>query len=481
MSYYIIGIGGTGAKCVEALVHVAAAGLLKQRVSVLLVDPDIANGSLDRSIKTLDAYEEARRVISESDFIQVLIKPTTPRVWTPFEDELEPVFRDKFQYELLKDRQPAAAGLMDVLYSQQEKTASLKKGFLGRPSIGAAVLADSIDKRERPWKDFCSEINTDPSARVFLMGSIFGGTGAAGLPTIAKLLREWFKDRQSAQFQLGCLLMLPYFSFQPGDQEQLQARPEEFLLRSQAALDYYQTKQDQQTIYDAVYLLGSDTQASMGEHHLGAGPQRNPPHYLELYAATAAVHFFEHNTDREVKTYLIARNRGPELNWDSLPDGKDVFKWNFINLTRFAYAYLGYFYARLQEQLVRPSELKNTTWFRNFFQGEISQSAENELKQLADYCRRLLIWLAEVHGVEDELKVNLFNTRTYQVTANQELLFEKWKHLSPKYVELTRPAQLKPTLEEISKALDSYKPSQMPGTSGVSKFLYALHRECRAK
>lgn len=480
MSYYIVGIGGTGAKCVEALVHVAAAGLLKQSVSVLLVDPDIANGSLDRSIKTLDAYEEARHVISESHFIQVLIKPTTPRVWTPFEDELEPVFQDKFQYELLKDRQPAAAGLMDVLYSRQEKTASLKKGFLGRPSIGAAVLADSIDKSARPWKDFCSEINTDPSARVFLMGSIFGGTGAAGLPTIAKLLREWFKDKQSAQFRLGCLLMLPYFSFQSAnDQEQLQARPEEFLLRSQAALDYYQTKQDQQAIYDAVYLLGSDTQASMGEHHLGAGPQRNPPHYLELYAATAAVHFFEHNTDQEVKTYLIARNRGP-VNWESFPDGKGVFKWNFVNLTRFAYAYLSYFYPKLQTQLVNRSALKSTTWFRRFFQGEISQSAENELKQLVDYCRRLLIWLAEVHGVEDELKVNLFNTRIYQVTANQELLFG---NLSVSYPELTRPAQLQlnPTLEEISKALDRYDPRQMPGTSGVSKFLNALHQECRAK
>jgi hypothetical protein len=26
MSYYVIGIGGTGARCIEALIHLAAAG-----------------------------------------------------------------------------------------------------------------------------------------------------------------------------------------------------------------------------------------------------------------------------------------------------------------------------------------------------------------------------------------------------------------------------------------------------------------------
>jgi hypothetical protein len=33
MSYYVIGIGGTGAKCVEAFIHLCAAGLMPDNKS----------------------------------------------------------------------------------------------------------------------------------------------------------------------------------------------------------------------------------------------------------------------------------------------------------------------------------------------------------------------------------------------------------------------------------------------------------------
>ena len=42
---FFIGIGGTGAKCAEALIHLCAAGLGPDRCSIMLVDQDEPNGN----------------------------------------------------------------------------------------------------------------------------------------------------------------------------------------------------------------------------------------------------------------------------------------------------------------------------------------------------------------------------------------------------------------------------------------------------
>lgn len=51
MSYYLIGIGGTGARCMESFIHLNGAGLLKdnQAVNLLYVDADVSCGNLTRT------------------------------------------------------------------------------------------------------------------------------------------------------------------------------------------------------------------------------------------------------------------------------------------------------------------------------------------------------------------------------------------------------------------------------------------------
>ena len=45
MGYYAIGIGGTGAKCLESLIHLAAAGMMPDDndLCMFFVDPDEAS------------------------------------------------------------------------------------------------------------------------------------------------------------------------------------------------------------------------------------------------------------------------------------------------------------------------------------------------------------------------------------------------------------------------------------------------------
>ena len=58
----------------------------------------------------------------------------------------------------------------------------MDKGFRGHPSIGASIMAQTALGEDEPWKTFRALVKTDTDAKVFLAGSIFGGTGASGFP-----------------------------------------------------------------------------------------------------------------------------------------------------------------------------------------------------------------------------------------------------------------------------------------------------------
>ncbi len=478
----MIGIGGTGAKVVEALAHVLAAGVTEETVNILLVDPDVANGSLERCTQTLQVYRDARELtqMGEVGFLKAPVETTNPKVWSPFTDDAQPTFQRLFNYDSMGT---VAAGLLDVLYTQSEKTADLRKGFLGRPSIGATVMAEALDlEQDEPWKTWCGRMRNDRQAKIFIVGSVFGGTGAAGLPTFARLLADFLRDR-AGMYRLGCALMLPYFSFPPNaDPAQLQAKADEFILRSQAALNYYYQKLRQETgeTYQAVYLLGSEDQPPVGKNSLGAREQRNPPHYLELYAALAMMDFFNQPINADPHTHTIACENASQLTWASLP-AVNQFEAKFANLARFAYAYWGYFYPRLKAQIAGSRELDRVTWYINFFTKEDligKRTAETEavLDRVADYCKFFLLWLADLHQFTGDFRLGLFDTKAYTVTANREVSIpnDEYRRLYP-----VRNDKLPATFAKIGEVLNTRRAMESINVRGAARFLYALYQETR--
>ena len=109
--------------------------------------------------------------------------------------------------------------LYESLFTEQERTTNLDKGFRGHPAIGAAVMTEKMDINDEPWKTILPQINADKNAKIFLFASVFGGTGAAGFPTIARLLQaELHKDGEgNCIAKIGGALVLPYFQFPPAD------------------------------------------------------------------------------------------------------------------------------------------------------------------------------------------------------------------------------------------------------------------------
>ena len=92
MKNFIIGIGGTGAKCLEHLLHCCASGLGPEALWVGMVDQDEANGNVSRTKILLNKYinlrkslrDEAKHNLSKSsDFFKTNIRTDNDPVWLP--------------------------------------------------------------------------------------------------------------------------------------------------------------------------------------------------------------------------------------------------------------------------------------------------------------------------------------------------------------------------------------------------------------
>ena len=140
----------------------------------------------------------------------------------------------------------------------------------------------------RTWETFWADVeNTseEGGVRVFLAGSIFGGTGAAGIPTLgargcsgppAAVLGDRSDGRKRSKVRLGAALVLPYFTFDPGTTAgpQMFVTAADFPIATKAALHYYQTKP---LAFDDLYLVGDSLGQKSAASAPARGSRRTPP------------------------------------------------------------------------------------------------------------------------------------------------------------------------------------------------------------
>ena len=482
MGYYAIGIGGTGSKCLESLIHLAAAGMMpekKEELYVLFVDPDKANGSLERAVKTLECYKifSNNPQLAQPHLLQTKIDTVANPIFSPFDDgdDDKPRLGEFFDYAGLKLADDGAADLFEVLYSEKERTTRLHEGFRGHPSIGAAVMAQTVLGGNEPWKTFQAKVANDPDAKIFLAGSIFGGTGASGFPTIAKLIKDAL-DGKPITVQIGGALILPYFTFNDtNDDKQLRAKAEHFLMNTQAALEYYQ-RSDKDLVYDAIYLIGDDSQVQLKNFSLGGKAQQNAQHFIELYATLAAIHFFGNDGTADGVTQYFRLDRAIKpLNWADLPDGDGGVKIQskLRQLYHFSVVYLDIYKPLLDHIGMGQVGGNEAPWYIDFFkQNQPNRISLNDTKTqgslnaVKDYCEDFLVWFANVqHSKDNNGKFNPIDTFDLTEVINR----------------ISSDATMQPlrgkALNRVWRNMCSAKQKKSDGTD-IGKFLNALYRNC---
>lgn len=405
----LIGIGGTGARVIEAMINLCAAGYGPDNLAVFIIDPDEGNGNLTRTKTLISLYQRCQQrfnptAATENKLFRTTLKTPGNLVWSIFKQKGTRL-KD---YIKLESMDPHLADFATVLFSDDELLTNLEKGFRGHPSIGSVVMANP-DQNEDPWTILWDDITNKKQneVRVFLAGSVFGGTGAAGVPTIGSRNLIKFNEnatigKDKSRVLLGGALVLPYFSIERDDdtEESMFVTHYDFPIATKAALHYYNEKQ---LGFDQLYLIGDSLNQKVGKFSVGSQSQENQPHYIELVTALAAFDFFAQPPveGEPEKLYFIASRENEMITWDSLPVARKdeqigprqvELKSQLLTMTTFAYAVCTYG----QEILDRDHGGIKEPWYREHFEFNEKNDKDNiknprwgenktDLKNFTDY------------------------------------------------------------------------------------------------
>ena len=392
---FLFAIGGTGARVVRSLTMMLASGVdgldSSTEIVPIIIDYDLSNGDKTRAIRALNQYSRIHQSLyadTASDkqykdhFFMTTIKPLSQtgvaagaggaklkdfefnfgpagflntsrkRELKDFEFNFGPAgTSQKFSDYLNKSALNAVPGaklteqLLYALYDNSESNCpnaelelDMAKGFKGNPNIGSVVFHDLRESAE--FKQFSGTFN-DAKDKVFIVSSIFGGTGASGFPEIVNAIHA--SNLPSMQSPIiGSALVLPYFDLQPyhpekGDVGAIDAAS--FNAKTRAALSFYGVPNGINSKVNALYYIGDENHDSY-DYNEGEDRQKNAAHVVEFVAASAIIDFLKGNvtyTDHYAYEFSVRdEKKGQSI---QLPDFYDSTHTLFLdNLSAFVMA-----------------------------------------------------------------------------------------------------------------------------------------------
>lgn len=288
---YLFGIGGTGARVMRSMTMLLASGVESgvDTIIPVLIDPDTSNGDLTRTINVLKSYKTLHDKLSfgtetKSTFFKTGIDDQNTDYRLTISNVGDKTFGEYIQYNDLSKQNKA---IINLLFSDKNLNAQMQEGFKGNPNMGSVVL-----------NDFCSPSNTSlidlmqnfaQGDKIFIVSSIFGGTGAAGFPLLLNTFRQADKFNFAnpayiANAPIGALTVLPYFGLQSDDESEINMAT--FISKAKSALTYYINNIDT----DALYYI-ADEMSSSYDNVEGSVSQKNDAHFVELASALAVLDF----------------------------------------------------------------------------------------------------------------------------------------------------------------------------------------------
>lgn len=298
---YVFGIGGTGARVIRSLTMLLASGVkLGENIDTVIpviIDQDRSNGDLTRTIALLKTYKSLHDQLkfgrnSKSEFFKTNIDDLNTSFRMQVADVADKDFQSYIKYLNLDTRNKA---LVSLLFSKKNLEAHMDVGFKGNPNMGSVVLNNFSTEADNDLGSILESFQSGD--KIFIISSIFGGTGAAGFPLLLKTLRQ----AQSSQLPsaalvanapIGAITVLPYFGVQHDEDSEINM--DSFMSKAKAALSYYRDNLNTDVLY---YI--SDKLSKNYDNHEGDSAQRNNAHFVEMVAALSIVDFCKNNVQHD--------------------------------------------------------------------------------------------------------------------------------------------------------------------------------------
>lgn len=316
MRVFIFGIGGTGARVLRSLTMLLASGVkINQRaltVIPIVIDTDAHNGDTARTRDVLRNYYTIRKnfvsktATSESDsFFNTEIRSFNRLddtaadsadldVQFNFQNQ-DNTFANFINYNALS--QPNK-DLVELFYNDSvnqfpELHLNLSVGFKGNPNIGSVVFNDL--RHSPQFRNLESSFTAND--RIFIISSIFGGTGSSGFPTLVKLIRT-STNNNMAHAKIGAITVMPYFNVESSDKSAINSAI--FDTKTKAALAFYSGDTHISSI-NSLYYIADNNQSGSLPNIEGGAEQLNNGHLVEMLSATAVIDFLN-TEDTELET-----------------------------------------------------------------------------------------------------------------------------------------------------------------------------------
>lgn len=360
--FVLVAIGGTGMRVAQSLVALAASGFLSDLcgadndylLEIRLVDLDIVAGS-----DKIELEEMIRAVNEAIPQLSVIVDENTSDVrWKAKGIDgmksLQPPIDDRSTInDLVREGYLNLSESLayHALFAEDDRTMILRRGCKGRPRIGSLLWAEHFDldwsDRSGFWQSIFGDIGVDDELRVMFAGSVFGGTGASGTPTLAqKYIRACRKGDigNTAPFarHVALTLMLPYFDV--GQDTDVDSGL--FSINSKMALKYYETSEILSEVEFAQFV-GDDRCQMEKKDETGAWKrvrldrasrvdegQNDPSMPAELMAAIGVCRYF---ADDIPKADNVIRKVYVPLKWSSANSERSIPPEEAVPLDRFDY------------------------------------------------------------------------------------------------------------------------------------------------
>jgi len=436
MGYYVIAIGGTGNKILESVVYGACADAFHTRgdgnvgkplpmIRMLAVDVDAACGNTTRAKQAADYYERVRSLFpakgpARRGFHTRLVTDRWNMNLSKRATSVERMVQNHKRDQLLAN----------TLFDRTEASLEYSEGFRGHPDLGVLFFADLLsdlpqlaaagqpDEMIDMLREMRGDMERGEQAKVILCGSIFGGTGASGIPTISQYLRKHFAGH-GPQLELAAVLMLPYYKVPPSSQnEELEivVKSSTFMDKARTALQYYgmegmikSGESDEKGVFDALYLLGMPPEAFITTrmYSTGSQSQENDAHMLEWLAMRCIARFFRtgfrgrdsHNIDCY---YYQFHSR--TFRWESFDEEANAYRIGYGGMLKASAAFFTECYPYLRARISGKKRGRNNlvnyyaAWFlygarlKGPQQAKLEKNLDALYHCLAFYCN----WVCQV-------------------------------------------------------------------------------------
>lgn len=228
--YFVLGIGGTGMRCIESLIHLCAMGMFDDTdIHLLALDTDKDNGNFNRLKEVKEAYLKAkgtdasqRTVLKETFFsANIHYYEFSPNY------EKKSDFKSVFNYDDTQFKNKEQTAIADLVLTKNVESFNLRHGYRAQTHLGSMMMYHSILEAARSNNN--SELKTylqkliqvaqNGGARVFILGSVFGGTGASSIPIIPQAISKAAEIMSNGAVNIlnnayfGSTLLTAYFNF----------------------------------------------------------------------------------------------------------------------------------------------------------------------------------------------------------------------------------------------------------------------------